>query len=376
MKSTEARQGALAELPGWDAARLATRLVVLCGGGALAAEVARQLALVGVGRVVIADDGCIAREDLAAGGLYCQEDLGQRRALVMARRLLGVEPAMRVHPVLEGPLVLGTGVFWAADLVIAGDLGPRAGFMIDRWCARAGVPWIEATSGVFHGSYRVFHAIDGACMACELTEVQRKALTSLGAAPPQPVLTTPPAVAVLAGLVAQSALALLCPREGMPPATGRETFYNGRSDGLSVRDLQRRADCHHPDPAVVLRGPWSRDTHLGELLEVAREALGPEAIIRPDRPVAWRLRCVRCGGSHAAFRSAILLREEDLVCPACGFLRAPDLLREVSVRTPFLTLPVSRTGLPPYPLLHAVSRRGSVYLELGGDRVLALGSAA
>lgn len=371
------RQSVLDEVPGWDAGRLGVARVVLAGAGGLGAEIARQLAMAGVGGLLIADGGRVEPEDVAASGLYRDVDAGMPRAQLLQARLSALAPDLKTHVVPEGPLALGAGVVRNSDLVVAADAPPRARLVLDRWAKRAGKPWIDAFLGVFHGAFRVFDAHLGACFECGMTDGERRALTSaLPAAPGAAPLATPATTCVLAGLVAQAAIRVLCPREGVPDPSGSETFYNGRTDAIGVRPLERRAECAHPAAADVMAGPWSGETRLGELLRVAREVLGDDARLELDRPIAWKLQCERCGASQQGFRSALLLGEHDLACKTCGALRRAEVLAQVAAHTPFLAVPVKAMGLPPLPLFLARSARGTVLLEPAGDRPAALGATA
>ncbi len=374
---TIGRNGPLGEVPGWDAGRLLRTRIVLSGAGGLGAEVARQLALAGVGRLVLADSGLVEAEDVAASGLYRPVDTGMPRAQILQARLAAVAPDLKSHVVPEGPLALGAGVVRNADLVIALDVAPRARLVLDRWCKRSGKPWIDVSLGVFHGSFRVFDATRGACLECGIAESERRALTSsLPPAPGSAVLSTPATTCVLAGLVAQAAIKVLCPRDGLPDPGGKETFYNGRTDSLGFRLLERRASCVHPGPAEVISGPWSGDTRLGDLLGVARDVLGDDVRLELDRPIAWKLVCDRCALSWQGFRSALTLGERDLACSACGSLRRAEVLAQVAAQTPFLGMPVRAMGLPLLPLFVARSSKGTMLLEPAGDRQAALGNTA
>lgn len=374
---TKYRQGPLEQVPGWDAARLQRSLVVLAGAGALGAEIARQLVLAGVGRLVLADGGQVAAEDVAASGMYRSVDVGMPRAKLLQNRLAALAPEIRIHALQEGPLALGAGVVRNSALVIAADAAPRVRLVLDRWARRAARPWIDAELGVFHGAFRVFDAGRGACFECGISEDERQALTApVPGAPGVSPLATPATTGVVASLVVQAAIKVMCPREGLPDPAGTETFYSGRTDEVAVRPLERREGCKHPAAAEVVAGPWSGDTRLEDLLRVARQALGDDASLELDRPIAWKLECDRCGAVQPGFRSVLLLGECDLECKECGALRRAEVLARVAAHTPFLALPVKAMGLPPLPLFVARSPRGTLLLEPAGDRSAALGCTA
>jgi adenylyltransferase/sulfurtransferase len=371
------RQASLDDVPGWNAGRLHDARVVVAGAGALGAEVARQLALSGVGRLLIADALGVTIEDIGSSGMFRAEDVGMPRAHLVRSRLGALCPDLRAHAIAESPLSLGSGVVRNADLLIAADCVPRARLALDRWCRKTGRAWIDASSGVYHGQFRVVRAATGACLECGMPDGVRKALTTaLPAAVGTAPLAVPTTIAVVAGLIAQIALRLLCPVDGLPDVTGREYLFNGHTTQVTAQLLIRRADCDHPDPPAVLEGPWSGETRLIELLDAARKALGADAALELDRPIAWKLTCDRCETSQATFRSALLLAEHELACRGCGVMRKAETLRHVAGKAPFLAMPVKALGLPPLPLFVARSSRGAILLEPTGDRPAALGVTA
>ena len=64
----------------WDQARLARARVLVCGAGALGNEIVKNLALLGVGNVLIADMDRIENSNLSRSVLYRASDNGEPKA--------------------------------------------------------------------------------------------------------------------------------------------------------------------------------------------------------------------------------------------------------------------------------------------------------
>src|ERR1700709_234642 len=71
----------------WDQERLARAKVLVIGAGALGNEILKNLALLGVGNVFVADLDRIENSNLSRSVLFREEDCGQGKAEVAARRM-------------------------------------------------------------------------------------------------------------------------------------------------------------------------------------------------------------------------------------------------------------------------------------------------
>ncbi|MDB5324887.1 MAG: UBA/THIF-type binding protein, partial [Phycisphaerales bacterium] len=68
----------------WDQRRLSEAKVLVIGAGALGNEIIKNLALLGVGHVVIADKDTIENSNLSRSVLYRADDTGQMKATTAA----------------------------------------------------------------------------------------------------------------------------------------------------------------------------------------------------------------------------------------------------------------------------------------------------
>ena len=87
----------------WDQERLASARVLVVGAGALGNEVLKNLALVGIGTVLIVDFDEIEKSNLARSVLFRTSDCGRPKAEVAAESMREMNPdtnALAIHAIL------------------------------------------------------------------------------------------------------------------------------------------------------------------------------------------------------------------------------------------------------------------------------------
>src|SRR5689334_24564722 len=117
----------------WDQERLRNAKVLVIGAGALGNEIIKNLALLGVGNVLIADMDRIENSNLSRSALYRTSDNGKLKADVAARAAKDLYPDGNYHA-FNGNVVydLGMGAFRWADVVIGGLDNREARLAINR----------------------------------------------------------------------------------------------------------------------------------------------------------------------------------------------------------------------------------------------------
>src|SRR5712672_1090526 len=103
----------------WDQERLKKAKVLVIGAGALGNELLKNLALLGVGNVVVADMDRIENSNLSRSVLYRAADNGSLKATAAARAAKEIYPDQNVQA-FNGNVVydLGLGVFrWSASVL-------------------------------------------------------------------------------------------------------------------------------------------------------------------------------------------------------------------------------------------------------------------
>lgn len=365
----------------WDQDKLARARIVVIGAGALGNEILKNLALLGIGNVFLADLDVVANSNLSRSVLFRAADCGRPKVDVAAERARDIYPDMHVRP-FQGNVVydLGLGVFRWADVILGGLDNREARVAINLAAARAGKIWIDGAIERLDGVARVFDPATGPCYECTMSEVDWKmlaarrscALLSREEMVQGKVPTTPTTASVIAGVQAQEAVKLL---HGLPTLTGQGFVFDGvNHQSYTVRYTQKD-DClaHDPyEPIEVLT--WkTTETTVGQLLEKARSILGPSAVLEMNQDLLSGLLCPSCGEEEALYGSLGKVTEAQGLCPRCRSPRTPRLLRIIDGKdASLLDRTFAAIGAPAWDIVGGRAGESQRFFEFQGDRDVVL----
>jgi adenylyltransferase/sulfurtransferase len=366
----------------WDQRRLAQARVLLIGAGALGNEILKNLALLGIGRVFVADFDTVANSNLSRSILFRAEDCGRRKVDVAAQRAVEIFPEMRVQP-FHGNIVydLGLGVYRWADVILAGMDNREARVAINLAAARTGKVWIDGAIERLDGVARVFHPATGPCYECTMSDVDWKmlearrscALLTRRDMEEGKVPTTPTTASVIAGIQCQEAVKLL---HGLEVLTGQGFVFDGTRHQSYVVSYPRKEDCaaHDVDEPITPL-TWSvADTPVGRLLDLVRSDLGSDAVIETNQDLLRSLYCERCGEEEALFVSLGRVTEAEGRCPHCHEHRTPRIYHAIDGRDQaLLDRRLGDIGIPPWDIVGGRAGFEQRYYEFAGDRAAVLG---
>ena len=365
----------------WDQRKLAAARVLVIGAGALGNEIVKNLALLGIGNVLIADMDRIENSNLSRSILYRASDSGRYKAEVAAEAAVSIYPEIRAHSFVGNVVYdLGVGVFRWADVVIGGLDNREARLAINRACWKTNRPWIDGAIEQIQGTARVF-APDGPCYECTMSQTDWKLLQSRrscnllsrpemeGGKTP----TTPTISSIIAGVQCQEAVKLL---HGLPTIAGRGWVFEGLSTEAYPVQYQRKSDCYsHETLSEIVSLEASAETMtVGALLAEARQRLGPQAHLELCRDVLEKLICPSCGREERLFASLGRVSADKSFCPNCKDVRRDvKTFYKIEGGEDFLDLTLSQIGVPAFDIV--VARCGSrvIGMELAGDAARVLG---
>lgn len=365
----------------WDQSKLSAAKVLVIGAGALGNEIVKNLALLGVGGILIADMDRVENSNLSRSVLYRESDNGRCKADVAAEAAKSIYPGIRVHA-FNGNIVhdLGLGAIRWADVVIGGLDNREARLAINRHCHKVNRPWIDGAIEAIAGTARVFLPGDGPCYECTMSATDWKLLQARrscnllsrsemrqGKTP-----TTPTIASIIAGVQCQEAVKLL---HGMSTLAGRGWVFDGLSADSYVVEYQRKDDClsHETLASIHSLNAGVDELTVGELLAEARHLL-PGASLELSRDVLQSLDCPRCGASEELFVSLGKVRAEKAFCPQCpGVRREVKTFFRIGDDPRFSPRTLGQIGIPPLDIVAA--RRGNevIGFEMSGDRQRILG---
>jgi len=164
-------------LPGWKQEILKKSTVLICGIGGLGVEVAKNLAMVGVGKLILVDLDTIEYSNLNRQILFIGAPEGASKAKIAAKRLDEMNPFIKVVayncPLQDLPPI----VYQEADLYIAGLDSIEARSELNRRAVHNRKPLIDAGTAAYNGHVYVVWPFVNACLECDpLTEREQDQL--------------------------------------------------------------------------------------------------------------------------------------------------------------------------------------------------------
>lgn len=376
--STQAAEGRFSRfelISWWDQRRLRAAKALVIGAGALGNEIVKNLALLGVGRILVADMDRIENSNLSRSVLFRQADAGRPKAEVACEAARAIYPDAAVQPFV-GNIVhdLGWGAYFWADVILAGLDNREARVAINQAAAFAGKPWIDGAIEVLGGVARVFDPATGACYECTMSQVDWKilesrrscALLSRDEMLAGKVPTTPTTASVIAAVQVQEAVKQL---HGLPTIAGQGLVYDGLAGEAYRVTYPRKHDCmgHDRHERLEPLGAGAGDVTVGDLVARARRDLGPEAVVGLSRDIIVRLVCPQCGQAEERLVSLGKVKESEAACPSCGGRRAPETLLTLGLDEMLDGRTLKEIGVPPFDVVTARSGERSVSYLLDGD---------
>lgn len=384
----EDRYDRLRLIPWWDQARLRGAKALVVGAGALGNEILKNLALLGVGRILIADMDTIEDTNLTRAILFRAGDRGRAKAEVAAERVMEVNPDVRAQA-LVGDInyEVGLGVFREMDLVFGALDNREARVTINANCWKLGQSWIDGAIEVVQGIARVFTPGEGRpCYECTMSELDYKLLSqrrSCALLSREDVLagkvpTTPTIASIIGGIQVQEGIKLLHADRELPTLAGQGFFFNGLNHDSYLVQYQFREDCpaHEQLFDIVEIDRGVADITGAEMLDLVRQEVGPTAQVEFERELCTRLHCARCDETRDFFRSLGKVTVAEATCPGCHEICDPQLTHKLDGSEDYLDKTLAELGLPSYDIVTGRAGLTMKHFLLHADRQLALGSIA
>lgn len=330
-------------------------------------EVLKNLALIGVGNILIVDFDGIEISNLSRSVLFREEEVGRPKASTAARALQEMNPEICVEA-LDGDVEtdLGLGKIREYDLVLGCLDSFYARWVLNRACQRAGRPWINAGINAAVGEVSLHVPGRGACYECGMTQQmwqqihERRSCMHLPRSfPARAVPSTAVIASLTAALQVNEALGWIHGREGLSP--GEMLLLSLSPYGLSSFAVPENRDClaHETySPSVFIDAIPAEITGAQLLRKV------PAAVsVQLDFDVLESWNCANCGEAPAGKRLCAEVRAE-VACPRCDSQRAPQLTHEINASDRLATHSLASLGVPLRSILRVKTVTGSAHVEL------------
>lgn len=290
--------------------------IMVVGCGALGNEVLKNLALLGIGHIVVVDFDHVERHNLSRSVLFRESDCpksdksgstdseksgaghstSRPKVEVVRQRLLELNPEIEITAV-KGDIAhdVGLGLLGEMDVAIACTDNRLARFMLNRHCMRVGIPWIDGGITQDEGTARVFappgallNHPAGNCYACNLGPEALRDLSfrmpcagtvrrpTAGDSVPTNILTA----SVIAAVQVQEALKII--RGEGTSLCGKMAYYEGIHLTSKLVTIEAYDECcpEHERWEPISASTFDQDTTVAEVL--ASSTSGAEPIYLRD----------------------------------------------------------------------------------------------
>ena len=373
----EDRYSRLRLIPWWNQQKLKDAVVMVVGAGAIGNEILKNLALLGVGTILIVDMDRIENSNLSRAVLYRESDEGTLKAEAAARQVMMINPDVKAIAI-NGSIItdVGTGFFRHVDLVLGGLDNREARLAINQKCWKTNTPWIDGAIEVFQGFARVFVPPESACYECTMSETDyhllnyRKSCSLLtrkdmleGKVP-----TTPTTASVIAGIQVQEAVKIIHGDEALQPLKGSGIVFNGLTHDTFQVTYTRKKDClSHETWDQVTELNWGvGSTTLSEITALIREKLSPKAVLETDLEILLESVC-HCGCRQSFFRPLITVSEDETICPQCASEQELVMTHCFTGEEDFAHRTLSSLGFAPGEVFKGRHQNQTIYLEMTQD---------
>jgi hypothetical protein len=343
-------------IPGWDQGRLASATVVIIGVGALGNEVAKNLALAGVGRLVLCDPDVVSPSNLSRTVLFNGADVGAPKAVAAAAAVRRLAPSVRAEArVADLVSGVGLGELAKASLVIGCVDTRRARVQLLGRCALVDAPLLDGGTSPSGAELRLRVSAAEPCLGCTLS-VHQRSVSDLPWSCAEPLAEELPqasaiaTTAVAAGWLCATAFRVIF---GLLPSWRMLSIDvdDGRAAPVT---LLRDPDCplHDPLTGSFATSAASSESTVAEFL--AGLGVGDEAYTWTS--FGLPVRCVRCGYAPPVDQAPAPWPVRR--CPQCG--SALRQARSTRLRDADPTATLAAVGVAPEEILPVIAVGGEI----------------
>lgn len=153
-------------IEGWDQEKLSGARVMVVGVGATGCEVSKNLALMGVGKLILVDNDVVELSNLSRQMLFIDDDIGKPKAVIAADRLRKMNPHVEIQAYFDDVRNLGEEMFEEADILVS---------CLDNWPVRRWLnslaieldkPLVDLAMEGFYANLQIVIPKKTACLEC------------------------------------------------------------------------------------------------------------------------------------------------------------------------------------------------------------------
>jgi molybdopterin/thiamine biosynthesis adenylyltransferase len=213
--------------------RLKNSRITVIGIGGLGCASATYLVAAGIGHITLVDFDVVELSDLNRQVLYWEEDIGEKKVLVVQRKLSKLNSTIEIIPVFAKITKKNAfSIIDGAQVVVDGLDNLATRLIINSACVKHKIPYIYAGVSRLRGMITTIIPGETPCLACIYPGGPQggKGLGVLGVTP-----------ALIADFQALESIKLLI---GQPPSlAGKLLRFNGNDMKCRIDDIKRNESC-------------------------------------------------------------------------------------------------------------------------------------
>ena len=367
--------------------------VLVVGAGALGNEVVKNLALFGVGNIVVVDFDTIELSNLTRSVLFREEDAINEsfKAEVVAKRAMEINPQINVMPIC-GDLStdVGLGLYKEMDVIIACLDSRYARYLLNAMAFRAGKPWVDGAIENLDGTVRVFKPGVN-CYECGLTAAEfDNIMLKTGCADVVKtnfshgrIATTPVSASIIGAVEVQEALKLIHEdgddKHLKVSLLGKMFKYEGERAVSKIFKFEAyNSDCpaHEDWTNTTEIADLSADTKIEDVLTILKQSLNVEQAEINMRNNKFVEKIITKTDEKEFSVMLPLSQVEKFIDnhKELSVLRYKDILfqkfyENIDDYFPYKELSLREIGIPYFDILQVSTEKGIFYVTLAKDKV-------
>ncbi len=153
-------------LEGWSQTIIKNSRVLIAGVGGLGCEIAKNLAMLGVGQLDLVDLDIIEHSNLNRQVLFTDARMGQPKATAAAKMLQKINPNIIIKGYATSLERLDPSIYNAADVIVGGLDSMNARLNLNAQAVRFKKPLIDGGVSGYHGHLYTIYPYENACYEC------------------------------------------------------------------------------------------------------------------------------------------------------------------------------------------------------------------
>ena len=158
-------------MDGWRQEVVSASHVFVVGAGTTGNEIIKNLVLLGVGKITIADFDIIEKVNLSRSVLFRDCDIGRPKATTAAERARDINPGIVIEGVdCDVIFGFGSGRYREFNCVVTTVDNLEARMWVNRYCKLSGIPLVDTGVSGSIGNVFISSGKEGPCLECTWPE--------------------------------------------------------------------------------------------------------------------------------------------------------------------------------------------------------------